>query len=57
MPFRPTPALGQALLKITCSNEMLTYQSACTEFLDDKIALRGAMPTGTGLGGLVLMPA
>jgi len=48
--------LGPALLKITRSNEMLTYQSARTEFLDDKIALRGAMPTGIGLCGLVLMP-
>ena len=45
MPFRPSPALGQALLKSTCSNEMLTYQSARNEFLDDKIALRSAMLT------------
>ena len=45
MTFRPSPALGQALLKSTCSKEMLTYQSARNEFLDDKIALRSAMRT------------
>ena len=37
--------MGQALIKITWSNEMLTYQSARNEFLDDKIALLSAMRT------------
>ena len=45
MPFRRSPALEQVLLKINCSNEMLPYQSARNEFLDDKIALRSAMLT------------